>query len=224
VKTQEHKTSTPTKAKVLVIDDHPIIRMGLMELIDREPDMISCGQASDAAEALEAIEHLQPDVAIVDLKLKDSSGLELIKDIRVRFPTLLMLVLSMSDESLYAERVLHAGARGYVMKEIAADDVIDAIRRVLAGEVYLSKRMSAKLLSKMVGGRNVPASPLETLSDRELQVFELIGQGQGTRNIAETLCLSIKTIETYRAHIKEKLHLANAAELVQRAVQWVQSK
>jgi DNA-binding NarL/FixJ family response regulator len=173
-------------------------------------------------EALQAIAAEQPDIAIVDLSLHDTSGLELIKDLKANGPQTPVLVLSMYDETLYAERALRAGARGYIMKEEATERVMTAIRKVLSGEVYLSEKMSARLVSKFVDGpASADSSPVERLSDRELQVFELIGRGSGTRQIAETLHLSVKTIETHREHIKAKLRLANNSELVQHAIQWM---
>lgn len=209
--------------RILVVDDHPVVRQGLALLIEQEPDMAYVGDAESASDALKAIEETKPDIAVVDISLKDSSGIELIKDIRVRYPDLQVLVLSMHDESFYAERVLRAGARGYVTKDEATEKVIVAIRRILTGEIYLSEKMSSKMLCKLVENRTGTAGlSVECLSDRELQVFELIGQGMGTRNIAEALHLSTKTIESHRERIKKKLKLDNASELLQHAIQWVQ--
>jgi len=208
--------------RVLVVEDHPIVRQGLTELIEHEPDLRVCGAASSGSEALEAVSASQPDIALVDLTLQDTSGLELVKDLKARFPQLPVLVLSMHDETLYAERVLRAGARGYIMKEEATERVMTALRKVLSGEVYLSEKMSARLLSNIVDGPTPSASsPVARLSDRELQVFELIGRGMGTRQIADSLHLSIKTIETHKEHIKSKLLLSNSTELMQHAIQWV---
>jgi len=212
------------KTAILIVDDHPIIRKGVIHLIEDEPDMIACGQAANAAEALAAVEKLKPKVVILELLRKDGSGLDLIKDIHRRAPRAAVLVLSMQDEALYAERALRAGARGYIMKDAATENLVAAIRRVRGGETYLSKAMSARLLNRLVGVREGAAAPIEQLSDRELQVLELIGGGLGTREIAQRLYLSVKTIETYRANIKLKLHLTSAAKLVQHAVQWVQLK
>ncbi len=213
------------KAKIIIVDDHPIVRQGLADLINQEKDLAVCGQAEDAAGALKAIRELGPDVVIVDITLADSSGIELIKDIKVQYPDLPILTLSMHDESLYAERALRAGAKGYIMKGETTKSVITAIRKVLAGQIYTSDKVAAKMVSKLVGGKaKVGASPLECLSDRELEVFQLIGQGRGTRRIAEKLYLSIKTIETYRAHIKEKLSLADTNQLLRYAIQWVNSQ
>ncbi len=213
------------KINILIVDDHPIVRQGLAELVNHENDLVVCGQAEDAHQAMKAVKELKPDMAIVDISLKETSGMELIKDINAQYPHLPVLALSMHDESLYAERALRAGARGYVMKAEATENVVTAIRKVLCGQIYLSDRMTAKLIHKLVGGKTeVGASGIDHLSDRELEVFHLIGQGYGTRQIGEKLHLSVKTIETYRAHIKEKLNLADAAELLQYAIQWVTSQ
>ncbi len=213
------------KTKIVVVDDHPIVRQGLTELVNREDDLIVCGQAEDAHQAMQAIKTLKPDIIIVDISLKETSGMELIKDIKARYPSLSVLALSMHDESMYAERVLRAGAEGYIMKAEATENIVMAIRKVLSGQIYLSDRMVPKMVRKLVGaGANVGLSAIERLSDRELEVFRSIGQGHTTRQIAENLHLSIKTIETYRAHIKEKLHLVNAAKLLQYAIRWVNSQ
>jgi len=223
-KKQPNKTDE-NKTRILIVDDHPIVRQGLAELIDHEQDLTVCGQAEGAHEALKIIKELKPDMAIVDITLKETSGMELIKDITARYPDLLVLALSMHDESLYAERALRAGARGYIMKAEATENVVTAIRKVVSGQIYVSDKMAAKMVRKLVGGGpDVGASAIDRLSDRELEVFSLIGQGQGTRQIAERLHLSLKTIETYRAHIKEKLNLVDANELLQYAIQWVQSQ
>ena len=211
------------KVKVFIADDHPIVRQGLKQLIEQDEGYVVCGQAEDAPELLTAIEQTQPDIALVDISLKETSGIELIKDIRIRFPKLPTLVLSMHDESFYAERVLRAGARGYVTKEEATETVMTAIRQVLDGKIYLSDRMAAKMLSKFVAApTGTSGLPTDRLSDRELTVFESIGRGLATRQIAEKMHLSIKTVESYRANIKRKLKLDNATELLQQAIQWVQ--
>jgi DNA-binding NarL/FixJ family response regulator len=213
------------RTRVIIVDDHPIIRKGLSDLINQEKDLVVCGQAEDAHEAMDIIKTLEPDIAVVDISLKETSGIELIKDVKTRYPNLPVLALSMHDESLYAERALRAGAKGYIMKAEATEKVITAIRKVLSGELYVSDRMAAKMVRKLVGSEPVTgASAIDRLSDRELEVFLLIGQGQGTRQIAEKLHLSVKTIETYRAHMKEKLNLENAAELLQYAIRWVNSR
>jgi DNA-binding NarL/FixJ family response regulator len=213
-----------SKHRILLVDDHPIVRQGLSEMIDNEQDLTVCGTADDLHKALDQISSLQPDLVLVDISLKSSNGIELLKNIKIRHPKLLVLMLSMHDETLYAVRALRAGASGYIMKQEATDHVLTAVRQVLAGEIYLSERMEKKMMQQLVGGRAArTGSPLEDLSDRELEVFNLIGQGHGTRQIAEELHLSIKTIESHRAHIKEKLNLKNATELVQHAIQWRES-
>ena len=214
---------TNTARKVLVVDDHELMRMALVQLIEQEPDLTVCGQADSAPAALKAIDQFHPDVAIVDISLKGSHGIELIKDIRIRWPDFLVLVLTMHDESFYAERALRAGAKGYVTKAELSSKVIDGIREVLDGAVYLSEAMTAKMLAKLVGkkGRTV-SFPIDALSDREFEVFEMIGQGIQSREIAETLHLSVKTVDAHREHIKKKLGLASATDLLMYAVQWVQ--
>jgi DNA-binding NarL/FixJ family response regulator len=208
------------KCKILIVDDHPIMREGIVQLINHEKDLVICGQYEDAGEAFKGVEDHRPDLAVIDISLKGSSGIELLKNIKCNYPSILVLMLSMHDESLYAERVLRAGAAGYIMKQEATERILVAIRKVLNGEVYLSERMSTKLMHQLVGGRAAAGGSLmERLSDRELEVFGLIGQGKGTRQIAEQLHLSVKTIESHRAHIKEKLNLKNATELVHRAIQ-----
>lgn len=220
---QQKLKTIPDKAKIIIVDDHPIVRQGLAELINHENDLVVCGQAEGALDAMEVIKDLEPDIVIVDISLKDISGLELIKDIRVRYPQMPVLVLSMHDESLYAERSLRAGAKGYIMKQEATGKVVTAIRKVLMGELYISDRMTARMVDRLVGGVS-ESSPINALSDRELEVFDMLGQGHGTRYISEKLHLSIKTIETYRAHIKRKLNLSDATELIQHAVQWVNNR
>jgi DNA-binding NarL/FixJ family response regulator len=217
---QTHET-VEGKTRIVIVDDHPIVRQGLAELINHEDDFIVCGQAEDSHEAMATIRAKQPDLVVVDISLKQTSGMELIKDIKAQYPNLAVLALSMHDESLYAERALRAGAKGYIMKAEATENVVSAIRKVMTGQIYVSDRMAAKMVRKLVGGGpEVGVSAIERLSDRELEVFSLIGQGYGTRQIAERLHLSVKTIETYRAHIKEKLNLADASELLQYAIQW----
>jgi DNA-binding NarL/FixJ family response regulator len=224
-KKEEQTQTEKGKTKVLIVDDHPIIRQGLAELINNEQDLTVCGQAEDAPEALVKIKESEPDMVIVDISLKETSGMELIKDIKAKYSNLPVLVLSMHDEALYAERILRAGAKGYVMKAEATEKVIVAIRKILIGQIYVSDKMAAKMVRKLVGGGpDMGVSAIERLSDRELEVFHLIGQGYGTRQIAERLHLSIKTIETYREHIKEKLNLADASELLQYAIQWTHSQ
>jgi DNA-binding NarL/FixJ family response regulator len=218
------RTSRNAKARLLIVDDHPIVRQGLAQLIDRQSDLCVESEAEAAEEGLQMIRDGAFDMVIVDLSLRGLSGLELIKQIKTEFPELPVLVLSMHDELFYAERALRAGAKGYIMKQEAIEKVIEAIRKVLRGEVYVSKEVSDKLLYKFISGEpGENVSPVERLSDRELEVFQLVGQGYGTRQVAEMLHLSIKTVESYRANIKDKLRLKNAAELMQHAVQWVQS-
>lgn len=212
------------KIRVLVVDDHPIVRQGLSQLINQEPDLMVCGQAEDARTALEAIDPSQPDILIVDVSLDGPDGIELLKTVRAKDARLPVLILSMHDESLYAERALRAGANGYIMKQEATERVLVAIRQILGGEVYVSERMAKKMVQQFIGGSGVSKrSIIDELTDRELEVFRLIGQGHGTRQIAEELHLSVKTVESYYAHIKEKLSLKNARELVQHAVQWFES-
>jgi DNA-binding NarL/FixJ family response regulator len=208
------------KARVLLVDDHPIVRQGLTQLINQESDMMVCGSAQDGNEALSAIATLKPDIVLLDISLSGPDGLAVLKEIRLTDATLPVLVLSMHDESIYAERALRAGANGYIMKQEATERVLEAIRRIRAGEVYVSDRISRHLLRQIVSGPP-QKSPIEALTDRELAVFRLIGKGHGTREIADDLKISVKTVETYQAHIKEKLSLRNARELVQHAFQWV---
>lgn len=214
-------TQLRKKTSVFVVDDHPIVRQGLALMINREPDMFVCGEAEEAHSALRAVPELQPDVLIVDISLNGPDGIELVKTVRLRDSRLPILVLSMHDEALYAERALRAGANGYIMKQEATEKVLIAVRRILKGDVYLSDRMSGKMLQQYVrGSSTVRHSPVADLSDRELEVFRLIGEGHGTRQIADELHLSVKTVETYQAHIKEKLSLRNARELMQHAIEW----
>ena len=207
-------------ARILIVDDHPLVRTGFAQLIGDCPDLEVCGEAGDVAEALRQIEHTRPDLAIIDLSLAGGSGLDLIERIRARDRDLLMLVASMHDETLYAERVLAAGARGYINKQEAQDRIIQAIRQVLAGKVFLSQTMTERLLNNMVDQPDSRRN-IDSLSNRELQVFLLIGEGQPTGQIAGRLGLSIKTIETHQANIKRKLGLESAHELHQRAIRFV---
>jgi DNA-binding NarL/FixJ family response regulator len=211
--------------KVLLVDDHPLVREGLVNLINQQADLQVCGEAGGEPEALELIRTAQPHVAIVDLSLESGSGIELIKSIKAMFPAVTVLVLSMHDESLYAERALRAGARGYVMKREAAKKVIQAIRCVLAGQLYVSDKIAALMAEKFVGSRPVAtASPIEQLSNRELEVFQLLGLGHNTRQIADHLHVGFKTVQAYCARIKEKLNLANATELLREAIRWNESQ
>jgi len=206
--------------RILIVDDHPLVRTGFSQLIGDCPDLEVCGEAADMAEALRLIDSDCPDLAIIDLSLAGGSGLDLIERIKSRNLDTLMLVASMHDETLYAERVLAAGARGYINKQEAQESIVRAIRQVLGGKVYLSEAMTERLLSGLVDVRDEKRD-IERLSNRELQVFELIGQGVPVSQIASQLNLSIKTIETHQAHIKKKLGLGSAHELNQRAIRWV---
>jgi DNA-binding NarL/FixJ family response regulator len=211
-----------SKRKVFVLDDHPIIRSGLTMLINREPDLAVCGDAEEMSTALHLIDSLRPDILVVDISLNGPDGLDVLKHVRTKDPSLPVLILSMHDETLYAERALRAGANGYIMKQEATERVLVALRRILNREIYVSDRIANKMLRHFVGGSAAATqrSPLEELSDRELEVLRLIGEGHGTRQIAEELHLSVKTVETYQCHLKEKLGLKNSRELVQYAIQW----
>ena len=212
------------KKKIFVVDDHPMMRDGLVQLIAQENDLVLCGEADDAAPALEQIERIKPDLALVDITLRSSNGLELIKDLQLRAPETAVLVISMHDESLYAERVLRAGGRGYVMKQEGGKRLMEAIRHVLSGKTYVSEKMSAKILEIFSGRRGAGSSPVETLTDREFEVFQLIGQGLNTKEIAGKLHVSAKTIEVHRVNIKQKLDIGTAPELIRFAVRWMESQ
>ena len=215
-------TESAQRKGVFLVEDHPITQAGLAALINREPDLFICGDTDNAPAALDQIARLKPALVITDIALKTSNGLELMKNLMTLCPDVPILVMSMHDESLYAERAIRAGARGYIMKREAADKIVPAIRTILGGDFYLSEPMKAKLLSGIVKSRkNEPAVfPLDTLSDRELEVFQLIGNGFTTREIAQRLNLSTKTIDSYREHLKMKLDLESGAELVRRAIRW----
>ena len=209
------------KTRILIVDDHPIVREGLSLMMNREPDLMICGEAEDASAALTAISTTRPDFLIVDISLNGPDGLDLLKNIRSRFRSLPVLVLSMHDETIYAERALRAGANGYIMKQEATEKVLVAVRQILNQKVYVSDRIANRMLQQYISGSATQEhSPISELSDRELEVFRLIGEGHSTRMIAEELHLSVKTVESYQAHIKNKLSLKNARELVQRAIQW----
>src|SRR5213596_3989033 len=217
------KPFSPNVKSIVIVDDHPLFRKGLQELIQSDGTFAVSGEAADAAEAMDVIRKLTPDLAIVDLSLPGANGIELIKNVRAEFPKLPILILSMHDESLYALRALRAGAQGYVMKQEALENVINAIREVLAGRPYLSHEMSAKLITNFASGTN-QADPTDKLSDRELEILELIGKGRDVREIAQALHISAKTVETHRAHIKEKLNLKNARQVTRFAVQWLEGQ
>ncbi len=209
------------KKSVLVVDDHPLMRQGLAMLINQQQDMQVCGEAEEAQAAMHAIAHLRPDIVILDISLAGPDGLDVLKNLRASDPDLPVLILSMHDEAIYAERALRARANGYIMKQEASDKVLVAVRRILNGDIYLSDRMSNKLLQQFIGGApSMIQSRIASLSDRELEVFRLIGEGHATREIAEEIHLSVKTVETYQAHIKEKLSLRSGRELIQHAIQW----
>jgi DNA-binding NarL/FixJ family response regulator len=212
------------KIKVFLVDDHPLVRDGLANLINTEPDLEICGEAGNEAQALALIGTAAPSVAIVDISLENGSGIELIKSLKTWHPGVAVLVLSMHDESLYAERSLHAGARGYIMKREAAKKVVEGIRAVKAGRIYVSEKIAMAMAEKFVGGRTAPVEPVSLLSDRELEVFQLLGSGQNTRQIANHLHVGFKTVQAYCARIKEKLNLANATELLSEAIRWHDSQ
>ena len=209
--------------KIYIVDDHPLMRKGLALTLEAEPDLKVVGQADRAEDAMDTLTEGDVDLAIVDISLPGMSGLELLKHVQALRPELRAIVVSRHDEQLYAERAIRAGARGYVMKLEASDQIVGAVRKVLRGGIYVSEEINARLLLNVATGGSATQSPMETLSDRELEVFELIGRGVSTREIAERLHLSVKTVESYRARIKAKLHLNTAAELIQHAVQFVES-
>lgn len=209
----------PRQSRILIVDDHPIVRERLGELITQEPDLIVCGEAEDNHSAMLEIDRTVPDLAIVDISLKDSYGIELVKEIKKRHPKLLTLVLSMHEESLYAERALRAGARGYITKQEVSRKVIGAIRQVLAGGIYASEKMASILLGRVAGEPRCDGTPASRLSDRELEIFQLLGGGLAVREIARQLHISVKTVEAHRTHIKEKLNIKTSPELLRYAIQ-----
>ncbi|MCX5634009.1 MAG: response regulator transcription factor [Phycisphaerae bacterium] len=224
LKKKQDKTNEK-KTQVLIVDDHPVIRDGLVTIINHERDLNVCGQAEDAYIALKAVAELKPDIVVTDISLKSSDGIELTKNIKARHPALPVIILSVHDESLYAERALLAGAKAYLMKDEVSENIIKAIRTVLNGEIYVSDTISKKFLHKIAGDKAGTAkTPIESLSDREFEIFRLIGEGLKASQMAKQLHLSIKTIETYRARIKEKLNLANAAELLQYSIKWAKNQ
>jgi DNA-binding NarL/FixJ family response regulator len=220
--------SAPDKSKarrIFLVDDHPVTRQGVGVLIDQEPDLVVCGQADSAPAALQMMQKIKPDLALVDITLKTTSGIELLKNVHALLPDLPVLIMSMHDESLYGERALRAGAKGYIMKHEASERILFAVRSVLDGDLYLSEKMKEKMLHRLVRSKkNEVVFTIDTLSDREMEVFQLIGNGFGTREIAEKLNLSIKTIDSYREHLKLKLRLDNGPDLVRHAIQWVRSE
>jgi DNA-binding NarL/FixJ family response regulator len=207
--------------KIVVVDDHPIVRRGFVLLLSQEPDFEVVGEAEAPGEAMEIISKTRPELVLVDLSLKNGDGLEMIKDLAKQYPELLMLAVSLHDETVYAERALRAGAKGYIMKSEATENVMVAVRQVLSGGIYLSKKMNERMLTKFASGESDNRDdPVNNLSDREFEVFQLIGKGYDTRSIANELFLSVKTIETYKSHLKTKMELKNSTELMQRAVEW----
>lgn len=211
--------------RVLLVDDHPVVREGLAESINREKDLTVCAQAEDHQGALKAIEIYHPELVVIDLMLKDSSGMELIKDVHARWPRLLILVVSMHDETLYAERVLRAGAQGYITKQQATHDVLLAIRRLLSGGIYLNERTASVVLARLAAKPHAVSNSIpDLLAVRELEVFELTGRGLSTREIAGQLRIDVKTVDTYRARIREKLNLKSSSELLQLAIRWNQNR
>jgi DNA-binding NarL/FixJ family response regulator len=221
----ESQSSKPRTIRILLVDDHPMVRERLAEAINREPDLEVCAEAGDRSGALKAVETTRPDLAIIDLSLKESSGLELIKDIHCRWPHMLMLVVSMHDERLYAERVLRAGARGYITKQEATRNIMLAVRQVLDGRVYLNDKTATTVIARLAANPQARETDLaDVLTDRELQVFEFTGNGLDTREIAERLSIDVKTVETYRARIKEKLELKSSSEFRQLAIRWAQNR
>ncbi len=227
------KTNTPPSGsnsqtpqrRVFVLDDHPLVRHGIARLIDQEPDLTVCGEADAASSAFSQVQRLKPDLLLTDLTLKAGSGLELIKNIKAVMPELPVLVVSMHDDQLYAERVLRAGAMGYVSKNEVGSYLVTALRRVLDGEMFVSDSVKNRIVNRLVGtGPQKAAFPIDTLSDRELEVFRAIGNGLSTRQVAEELCLSVKTIETYREHLKAKLNLEDSSALVRHAIHWMRAE
>jgi DNA-binding NarL/FixJ family response regulator len=218
------KNKSPGK-RLLIVDDHPMMRTGLAQLIDSEPDLKVCAEADTAGQALNIVVSQKLDLILLDISLPDKNGLELIKDIQTLKPGLPILAVSMHDESLYAERILRAGGRGYIMKQEGGKRLLQAIRQVLGGQIYVSEKMSARILENFSGQRaDAAISPVQRLSDREFEVFQWIGRGKGTREIAHQLHLSVKTIEVHRANIKKKLSLKTATDLVRYAVRWIETE
>jgi len=215
----------PRRRQILLVDDHPLMRAGLAQLINRQPDMAVCGEAGDPAAAGKELGRSKPDLILTDITMPGRGGFEFIKDLIASRPELLILVVSMHDEAIYAERALRAGARGYVMKEAGGENLLAAIRQVLNGQMYLSARMSARVLENLSVRRpRGSASPIENLTDREFEIFQLVGLGKSTRDIAGQLHLSPKTVDVHRGHIKEKLQLSDATALVRYAVRWVETQ
>lgn len=221
--TASMRVSTKSKSRVLLVDDHPILRRGIADLINSESSLEVCGEAGNMQDAFSLASQLKPDLAIIDVSLDGNNGIELMKNLTSRSPNLPLIAYSMHDESIYAERALRAGAKGYVMKQASPEMLLEAISQVLKGKIFLSEQMSDRLLGKLVGAGPSAApttSPIDKLSDRELEVLQLMGKGLSTSQIADKLCLSVKTIETYREHLKQKLNLASGQELLRYAIEW----
>lgn len=215
-------TTSRTPARLLIVDDHPIVRLGIRQMVSEDSGLLICAETDSAESALQWVKDAEIDLAIVDLSLKDSGGLQLIKMLREAAPDLQVLVLSMHDEALFAERALKAGARGYIMKQEAIVGLVDAVRQVLSGRIYLSEQMSQQLLERIGPGTQTPDTGLTMLTDRELEVFELIGRGVSTSLIAEQMGVSVKTVETHRSNIKTKLNLKDGFELLKYASSWAE--
>ncbi len=214
----------PSKKKIYIVDDHPLMRKGMAMTLENSVEFTVCGQSESAEEALGEIPDLKPDACVVDISLPGMNGIELVKNLLAQMPDLKILVVSRHDEELYAERAIRAGAKGYLMKLEAGEVLVSAVRQVINGSIYLSDKIGSQLIMKIATGQSTGENPLELLSDRELEVFELTGQGESTKDIAQRLHVSVKTIDTYRARIKEKMHLKSANELMRRAVQWVEGE
>jgi DNA-binding NarL/FixJ family response regulator len=215
------RTRPRARRQILVVDDHPIVRQGLRRLIDQESDLAVCGEAEGLLEAEAALRTLKPDLVIIDISLRHGDGIDLVREARAKYPKLPILVLSMHDEVIYAERVVAAGANGYIMKQAESVELLLALRRVLEGGIYLSEAIGSAMIRKLAtGGRRLASNPIERLSTRELQILQMIGSGMSTRQTAEALSLSMKTVESHRERIKRKLHLSGASQLVQYAVNW----
>ncbi|MCF7957994.1 MAG: response regulator transcription factor [Phycisphaerae bacterium] len=224
LKNKQH-SANEKKIQILIVDDHPVVRDGLSTIINHERDLNVCGEADDACQALKSTNELKPDIAVVDISLKSSNGIELTKRIVAVHPNVSVIVLSVHDESVYAERALLAGAKAYLMKDAVSENIVKAIRTVLSGEIYVSDAISKKFLHKIARDKSgITKTPIESLSDREFEIFHLIGEGYKASQIARTLHLSVKTVETYRGRLKEKLNLDSAAELLQYAIKWTKSE
>ena len=217
---QKSSNGTARKHRIFIVDDHPLVRDGLANFISQQADLAVCGEAEDSGSAIAGMESCKPDVALIDISLKNESGLELVKTLQTQFPNVSLIVLSMHDEALYAERALHAGARGYVMKRETTKNVLTAIRRVLEGDIYVSDRVVNSMAKRMSSRKSAAAEPVERLSDRELEIFRLLGQGRTPSQIAEDLRLSLKTVQAYCARAKEKFGVTSLTELLRAAIRW----